>query len=403
MKRLLFILLLTVGVAHLNGQTMHSILFTNMEEQGREADRTAELRNMTKFCNDIASAIGYTHDLRVHSGREFTSIMMEREISSLNVKNGDVVIFYYAGHGCNWDDDDWPHMAFLDRQYWETTAFSKLKAACSKAKLTLCIASCCNMDSRGRTGSYGYEGGVIDPRKAKELFTGFKGKLSIIASSSIRGQYTYSWTGGSRLGSIFSISLRDEVYAAITGKKSTSLDWTSIFEATKAQTMFYTRDYKQPQQPQYKIYRSDENPGIVSKPQRNSTVVTKAEVETVDIEHNVEVGGIKYMAIHVKFKAHYMTEYGGSVVAFFESPKGTGVKDRNGKYRTTSGNVCTSTNFGTHYPHSRFNDFKLLIPNEELHATQGKHTYYVRVFIYDNKTQKYIANSNYISFDVTKN
>ena len=97
-----------------------------------------------------------------------------------------------------------------------------------------------------------------------------------------------------------------------------------------------------------------------------------------------------------------MTEYGGSAVAFFDSPKGTGVKDTNGKYCTTSGTVCTSENFGTHYPHSRFNNFKLLIPNEELHAAEGTHTYYVRVFIYDNKTKKYIANSNYLSFDVTK-
>lgn len=45
-------------------QTMHSILFANMKEQGREADRTAEMENMTKFCYDIADALGYTHDLR---------------------------------------------------------------------------------------------------------------------------------------------------------------------------------------------------------------------------------------------------------------------------------------------------------------------------------------------------
>ena len=379
---------------------MHSILFTNMQEQGREADRTAELRNMTRFCKDIATAIGFQHDLRTHSGSEFTSTMMEHDISTLNVKDGDIVILYYAGHGCNWDDDDWPHMALSDRQYWETTAFSKLKAVCSNAKLTLCIASCCNMDSRGQTNSYGYDNEVIDPNKAKELFTGFNGRQTILASSSIRGQYTYSWSSGSRLGSIYSISLRDEIYAAISGKKSTPLDWTSILEATKKQTLAYTNNK---QLPQYKIYKNNDNANVVTTPKISRTSNTPtAEVGRAYIEHNVDANGTKCMAIHVSFTTHFMTEYGGTVVAFFESPKGTGVKDTNGKYRTTSGTVCTSTNFGTHYQHSRFDDFKLMIPNEELHASKGTHTYYVRIFIYDNKIKKYIANGDYLSFSVSR-
>ncbi len=400
MRRTLTFVFLTLSITYIHAQTMHSILFANMQEQGREADRTAELRNMMKFCNDIAAAIGYQHDLRTHSGSEFTSTMMEREISTLNVKDGDIVILYYAGHGCNWDDDDWPHMAFLDRQYWETTAFAKLQAVCSKAKLTLCIASCCNMDSRGRTGNYGYDNDVIDSRKAKQLFTGFNGRQTILTSSSIRGQYTYSWSSGNRLGSIYSISLRDEIYAAITGKKSTPLDWTSILEATKAQTLAYTNNK---QLPQYKIYKNNDNANVViTQNISKSSNTPTAEVGNAYIEHNVDANGTKCMAIHVSFTTHFMTEYGGSVVAFFDSPQGVGVKDINGKYCTTSGTVCTSTNFGTHYQHSKFEDFKLMIPNEELHAPKGEHTYYVRIFIYDNKSKKYIANGDYLSFSVSR-
>lgn len=401
MKKCCISLLLHFFAFYAYGQTMHSVLFTNMEEQGREADRKAELANMINFCNAIASAIDYKHDLRVHSGREFTSTMMEKDISTLNVNSGDVVILYYAGHGCNWDDDEWPHMALLDRQYWQTTAFSKLKSACSKAKLTLCIASCCNMDSRGRTGSYENDYSYIDKNKAKELFVGFNGRLSILTSSSIRGQYSYSWTGGNRLGSIYSISLRDEIYSAISGKNSISLEWRNILEAAKNQTLYYTKNYKQPQQPQYKIYKNNDVPKTIT-PKISLNNSPKAEIQSVRIEHNVEIGDFKYMAIHLNFKAHYMTDHGGMVVAFFESPKGTGVKDTNGKYRTKGGNVCTYSDFGTHYTHSRFTDFKLLIPNSELHAARGTHTYYVKVSIYDNKSRKYIAKSDYISFEITK-
>lgn len=400
MNKSFLIVLLIIICECSYSQTMHSLLFTNIKEPGREADRTAELQNMTTFCNDIANALGYKHNLRRHSDSEFTSTVMEREIESLNVREGDIVILYYAGHGCNWDDDDWPHMALNDRQYWETTAYSKLKSKTYNAKLTLCIASCCNMDSRGRDNLYSYSDGTIDKNKVRQLFTGFEGNLSIKASSSIRGQYTYSWSSGNRLGSIYSISFRDEIYAAITSQKNTPLRWESILEATKEQTLAHTNNK---QLPQYQIERTNKK---VTTPQPTVSVVNStspgAEIKATGIEHNIDANGTICMAIKVDFNTHFMNEQGGKVVAFFESPKGVPVKDKNGKYATKSGNVCTSENFGSHYQHSKFSEFKLLIPNEELHALSGTHTYYVQVYIFDNKTKKYITHGDYFSFDVTK-
>ena len=104
------------------------------------------------------------------------------------------------------------------------------------------------------------------------------------------------------------------------------------------------------------------------------------------------------MAIHVKFETHYMTEYGGRLVAFFEMPKGTGVKDLNGKYRTTDGKVSVGLNFGSHYIHSSYSDKVLLIPNSEIHPVAGKHTYYIKVGVYDNQQKKYITFSDYVTF-----
>lgn len=375
---------------------MHSILFANMKEQGREADRTAEMKNMTKFCCDIADALGYTHDLRTHSDTEFTSTVMEKEISSLNVRQGDIVILYYAGHGCNWDDDDWPHMALSDRQYWQTTAYNKLKKVCGNAKLTLCIASCCNMDSEGerrQNDQFGYA--VIDKEKVRKLFTGFTGNRSIIMSSSIRGQYTYSWGSGSRLGSIFSISLRDEIYDAIMGVKPTPLTWEAIKEATIRQTLAYTDGKQRPQM----VIEDNKKTVIGNAQQRTTTISTpKAEILSTWLEHDVWINGRVYMAIHFKMKTHYMNDYGGMAVAFIQSPKGVYVKDTNGLYRTSDGSVCTYDNFGSHYDHSIFNDYKLLIPVDELHMKKGKNDYYAIVYIFDNKTQKYIANGEYVTF-----
>lgn len=400
MKRYIFLLVLVLNITITNAQTMHSLLFSNMKEPGRELDRTAEMNNMKNFCSEMASALGYSHDLRTHSDSEFKSTVFEQELTSIDVKEGDIVLFYYAGHGCNWDDDDWPHMCFLDRQYWESTAYTKLKEVSKNAKLTLCIASCCNMDSEGRKRLQDGEFASIDKAKVKQLFTGFSGKKSIKISSSIRGQYTWSWTSGDRPGSIFSISLREIIRNAVSTSSSSTLTWESILEATKDRTMSYT---KNKQLPQYII--EDRSSGSVTPrvpQQAQPTAASKAEaqVHKIWIEHNKVINGTKYMAIHVKFETHNMAEKGGRLVAFFESPKGTGHKDTNGKYCTTDGKVSVGMDFGSHYIHSSYSDKVLLIPNAEIHPMAGKNKYYIKVGVFDYISNKYIAFSEYDSFSM---
>ena len=380
----------------INAQTMHSILFTNMEEQGRESDRTAELQQMTDFCSIIASSLGYRHNLHRHSGSEFTSVMLEKEIASLNVNDGDIVLFYYSGHGCNWDDDDWPHMALLDKQYWETTAYNKLKVVCKRAKLTLCISSCCNMDSEGRRKERGYgKYSSIDSDKVRKLFTGFSGRLSIIASSSIRGQYTYSWSSGNMLGSIYTISLRKTITEAVSGVTNTELTWESILKATEKQTLAYTDGR---QLPQFRIEENTGTPTTTTTTVTTQQIVGSAAIEKIWVEHNKVLNGVTCMAIHAKFKTHHMNEQGGMLVAFFDSPKGVGLPDTNGLYKSSSGTVCVASQFGSHYEHAVFEDKELVIPNTEIHPKQGSNTYYIRLWIYDYKRGKYTANSEYITF-----
>lgn len=380
-----------------NAQTMHSILFTNMEEQGREQDRTAELKQMTEFCSSIADALGFNHDLHCHSGAEFTSTVLEKDIATLNVQEGDVVLFYYAGHGCNWDDDDWPHMALLDKQYWETTAFSKLKNVSGKAKLLLCISSCCNMDSEGqRRENQRYS--AFDKDKAKELFLGFDGKKSIIASSSIRGQYSYSWSSGTMLGSIYTISLRKAICDALDGNTNTELTWNAIFEATKGQTLAYTNGK---QLPQYKIEVNKPRTITIAPISMPKTQTASAYIEDVWIEHNKMYNGIKCMEIHAKLTTHYMDDEGGRLVALFDSPKGTALRDVNNNYRTENGQVAVGTDFGSHYEHAKYPDLVMIIPNTEIHAVKGQNDYYIRLGVYDYHQKRYIRFCDYIKFSIS--
>ena len=125
-----------------------------------------------------------------------------------------------------------------------------------------------------------------------------------------------------------------------------------------------------------------------------------ATFKKIWLEHNVMQDGEKGMKVHVAFDISGMKGQKCKAIAYFDHPKGTGVKDRNGRYCTTDGNVCSSTQFTPGYPNTTYSDLSIFIPNSELHLLSGKRTYYTRVFI-QMPNGKFLANSNFASFDGT--
>lgn len=247
MKRatIIFALLLLTSLGSYS-QTLHTIIMVNKEEPNRQVDRTADYNNMSAFFTQIAQALGYRNNMLRYSGQSFRSSNALHAIESLNVAPNDIVIFYYSGHGANWDDDEYPHMAFLDRQYGQTSVYNKLRDKFSSAKLILCIADCCNMDSEGaRREKKAYSG--FDPGLARKLFTDFEGHRSYEISASIRGQYSYS---NLKYGALFGIALREAITRALTGKIQPN--WMYVLEDAKSITLQITN---QKQMPQYKQNR----------------------------------------------------------------------------------------------------------------------------------------------------
>lgn len=386
-----------------SAQTFHALIFSNMKESNeRAADRTEEMNNMRSFCQKLATTLGYRQDIRCHSDYEFTSEQFLQDITSMSVSPDDVVMLFYNGHGCNWDDDDWPHMCFKDKQYWQTTAYQKMQDRCGNAKLLLCIACCCNMDSRGRSGYEVEYDNNFDPNKARALFAGFSGKRKVVTSSSIRGQYSYSWTAGRRMGSIYGISLREAVNEILRPSSTIEPTWDNVLALAQYKTLAYTN---QKQRSQYRI--QDTTAKLSPRAQRilnemrgtkSPTGPVAAKVTSATLSKNVSVGDIPSLVIGVDFNIDNLSSDGGRVVAFLESPKGVGVRDTNGRYCTSDGKVSVGENFGTRRASASFKDLKLVIPMEELHITDPSRDHYIRVGIYDYKTKKYIAWSGYYVF-----
>lgn len=110
------------------------------------------------------------------------------------------------------------------------------------------------------------------------------------------------------------------------------------------------------------------------------------EIEFLRYEHNKIVGGRKCLSLHFRVNVKGLKGEIIEVIAYFESPKGKGVPDKNGKYSTKKGMVCVSETDDATYESTRWNNFTLNIPVDELHALPGKNTYYVEALLWHKNT-----------------
>lgn len=124
-----------------------------------------------------------------------------------------------------------------------------------------------------------------------------------------------------------------------------------------------------------------------------------ASVSKIWLEHNAVKDGVRGINVHIRFGVQGMKGVDGKAIAYFDSPQGVGVKDRNGKYCTNEGTVCTSVDFCPGYPNSTYNDLSAFIPLDELHLYSGNRTYYCRVYLQNLRTGRFLTHSAFVSFN----
>ena len=89
------------------------------------------------------------------------------------------------------------------------------------------------------------------------------------------------------------------------------------------------------------------------------------------------------------------------LIAYFNYQDGSALEDYNGKYCTSGGKVCASSEFSPKYSSSNYNDFKIFMPYSELHMGKGssKLDFYLNIWIdgknyYKGIRHKFNYNSN---------
>lgn len=124
------------------------------------------------------------------------------------------------------------------------------------------------------------------------------------------------------------------------------------------------------------------------------------EFHRIWLEHNVMHDGVKCLAIHNVFSVWCSSSgESGQITAFLDYSRGTGHKDTNGRYCNYEGNVCVSGTWTDRINGTRYNDYVLYLPNDEIHPVQGPHTYYIRSFLFFKG--EILCHSDFVTFDMT--
>ncbi|MBD5386942.1 hypothetical protein HDR70_03535 [bacterium] len=124
-----------------------------------------------------------------------------------------------------------------------------------------------------------------------------------------------------------------------------------------------------------------------------------ATFHNIWLEHNVMWNGEKCLKICTDVTVDNAKGRNIDFIAYLEKPKGMGHKDKNNRYCTVKGNVCSSEEVTPIYESSHWKSFVIYLPNDEIHASPGNTTYYVYVAVWDNKTV--IGRSGYVSFNMS--
>jgi hypothetical protein len=167
---------------------------------------TMDATNIEKLAKDI----GHNTKLSLHIGvvkieNEFiTSVrhpgrgheLVQQAIEKFPVDQGDVVIFYYSGHGMGGNDPKWPGLA-VEGRYTQPNRLLEMKWIRDKfldkqPRLLFVIADACNNVVSAPSGTRKELPPL--PVAYKALFLEYKGYL--LASSSERGEYSIGSSAG---------------------------------------------------------------------------------------------------------------------------------------------------------------------------------------------------------------
>ncbi|MCM1177020.1 MAG: hypothetical protein NC308_00835 [Clostridium sp.] len=124
-------------------------------------------------------------------------------------------------------------------------------------------------------------------------------------------------------------------------------------------------------------------------------------IKKVWTDYNIWHSNQKGMMIHINFTANGLKNHKIEVAAYFMFSDGTSLNDYDGYYHTTDGKVSTGDTSTVTYDSSRWDDYQLFMPYEQLHLGSGSYSLKFMIQIHDKTTGKTIAVSEDQEFTIS--
>lgn len=250
MKKKFFHLFLVIAFliqGNVEAAKLYAFLVCDTHASNIEESVEADYYNMKKELKKICKDTHLKPRFRKFTGNRVSADIME-SIEKLKVKEDDVVVFYYSGHGMRFSsqEDPFPVLDFEYGDYvlsqWDITQEIMSK----NPRLVLSITDCCN----NFIDKWFFSGSKKERRKnLRKLFLDSSG--TYIATAAQPGEYSFGLNGdwsavdlkqGGFYTNAFLSTLKEEV-----GKENPDINWNLIFELATLRTQeFQMRDEQDP-------------------------------------------------------------------------------------------------------------------------------------------------------------
>lgn len=250
---LLSLTLLLVELA--SAKTVYMLVFTDDHDAsiGSSCEQT-HLYISNTFIPDLKRYTNLPVVENFYNGSRFTVANLNGALSSLSTNVSDVIIFYYAGHGYNRGQNDYPTLTLgvsgtpiAQRSKDLLSVYNTLRN--KPHQLLLCIAEACNAVHRvnGIADNMitSFPTHVFSTNHFRELF---HAKGDYLVSSSVKGQKSYSADGSPGM---FTCGFKEAFNEMVEESFAGISTWSSVFSKTRSNTEHIAMESGYEQTPQF--------------------------------------------------------------------------------------------------------------------------------------------------------
>ncbi|MBD2704490.1 caspase family protein [Spirosoma sp. BT702] len=285
------LLTLLINLSTAKGQTLHFIVFADTDDPsigGNNLKTYSSLTGNNGLAQNIAQYSGLKPEIIGRYATDCRADELDKVLSSLNVGKDDVVFFYFAGHGFNSRQNDFPSLivgkANADPATITASArslselYARIQA--KNPRMTIAIADACNTYltdppiavSSGRAIDI-MPSTSLAPERIKALFRNWQG--GILMSSSRPKQSSHSDSKGGWM----SISLENAFndWCSLNWKNPLPLSWKTLLDDVKKRTETMAQQNKRQQNPQFVLNLTPFVPSNVATTSASRSIAPKAE------------------------------------------------------------------------------------------------------------------------------